>query len=58
MVLFFSSTFPWACEKKKKLRILWEIWANNPQKGSPALTYIFVNIPRGTTKIAKIQEHM
>jgi len=40
--------------KKTSLNFVGNL-GKRPQKGSPALTYIFVNIPGGTMKIAKIQ---
>jgi hypothetical protein len=54
--LFFFSKFPWACQNNSAN------FAGNlgmrTQKDLPALTYIFVNIPDGTTKIVKIQKQM
>ena len=49
--------------RKKKSSKFVGYLGTRPQKGSPALTYIFVNIPDGTTKIgsycnAEIQKHM
>jgi len=52
--LFFTSKFAWA-GKKKTSNFVGNL-GTHPQKGSPTLTYIFVNIPRGTTKIAKIKK--
>jgi hypothetical protein len=54
--LFFFSKFPWAWQNNSVNFV--ENLGMRPQKGSPALTYIFVNIPGGTTKIAKIKKQM